>query len=77
MSRVNVNIGRVVADGDVSPRALEGSLKRELRTLLEAQDGALPKQSAQLQTVRVTAPEAQGSKLGRMAARAIHGGLKR
>ncbi len=77
MSRVNVNIGRVVADGDVSPRALEGSLKRELRTLLEAQGGALPKQSAQLQTVRVAAPEAQGSKLGRMAARAIHGGLKR
>lgn len=76
MSRVHVHIGRVVAHGEVSPTELTGALQSELRGLLQAEPPAA-RADAHTPSLRVAPAGAPSSSaLGRIAARAIHGGLK-
>lgn len=79
MRRVNVHVDALIVHGDVNSAELQRALQAELSARFAAEP-SLAARSAVIPSLRAELPPGAptgGDALGRLAARAIHGGTKR
>lgn len=79
MRRVNVHVDALIVHGDVNSAELRRALQAELSARFAAEPPE-PARSTRIPSLRAELPPGSptgGDALGRLAARAIHGGTKR